>query len=171
MSSSDIVNKDIESQETKQILKSSTKPKKESTFICGWVCICCIWFSCISICSLLFIYSAHQVRYINSYDEKEVIIYNSYLNGADTIICSNNNPCYMRCEEYIEETGIRLDECNVPVSLYVALYVSIAFLILCIVVTVKEICSLCLGRLCYKKPSEQIIPSTKKNNQKTYARC
>lgn len=168
---SDIASKDIESQETKQILKSSTKPK-ESTFMCGWICIGCIWFSCIVICILLFIYSVNQMRYINSYDEKEVIIYNSYLNGTDTIMCSNDNPCYMLCEEYIEETGIRLDECDAPVSLYVALYVSITILILCIVVIVKEICLLCLGRLCYKKPSKQISPpSTKKNNQKTYARC
>ena len=78
MPSSDIETKDIESQETKQILKSKNQ-KKESTFICGWICIGCIWFSCIVICSLLFIYSVHQMRYINSYDEKEVIIYNSYL--------------------------------------------------------------------------------------------
>ena len=171
MPSSDIETKDIESQETNQILKSSTKPKKESTFICGWVCICCIWSTCIGICSLLLIYSTNQVRYINNYDETEVIIYNSYLNGTDTIMCSNQNPCYMSCEEYIEETGIRLDECDAPVSLYVALYASITILILCIVVIVKEICSLCLGRLCYKESSEQISPSTTKKNQKTYARC
>ena len=171
MPSSDIVSKDIESQETKQILKSSTKPKKESTFMCAWVCICCIWSSCIGICSLLFIYSAQQMRYINNYDEKEVIIYNSYLNGTDTIMCSNQNPCYMSCEEYIEETGMRPEQCIIPVTLYVALYVALAILILCIVVIVKELCSLCLGRLCFKKPSEQISPSTKKKNQKTYARC
>ena len=111
------------------------------------------------------------MRYINSYDEKDVIIYNSYLNGTDTIMCSNNNPCYMRCEEYIEETGIRPDECNIPVSLYVAFYVAITILIVCIVVIVKEVCSLCLGRLCYKEPLDKKVPPTKKKDQKTYARC
>ncbi len=162
---------DIESQETKKLMKQKQKSTKESTFICGWVCIYCIWSSCIGICSLLFMYSVQQMRYINSYDEKDIIIYNSYLNGTDTIMCSNENPCYMNCEEYIKETGIRPDECTVAFSIYLALYVALTVLILCIVFIVKELCSLCLGKLCYKDPSEKNIPSTTKKNQRTYARC